>query len=138
NAVPLGPLRELRSEAIASLALADLATEWRWPQTSYVPALAFDRALEHLAFCSDGRHITVVATATNGASLQLDLATALAEPGRRSVGLTFSPSGHYLATRLYGGGAMVWETDSGRLTFSCSTNGEFATGAMPCFTQDER
>jgi WD40 repeat protein len=138
NAVALGPSTELRGEAIACLALADLTTEWRWPQASFVPAFAFDRALERFAFYSDGLRITLLATGTNAPSLQLDLPAALAEAGHRSVGLTFSPSGHYLATRLYGGGAVVWEASSGRLTFCCSTNGEFATGGMPCFTQDER
>jgi WD40 repeat protein len=138
NAVALGPSTELRSEAIACLSLTDLTTEWRRLEASYIPAVAFDKTLEGYAISTDRRHITFISAGKNAASRDLDLPEALIEPGRRLAGLAFSPAGRYLATRLVGGGAVVWEASSGRVTFSCSTNGEYEVAAMPCFTQDER
>ena len=136
NAAVLGPSSELRSEAIACLALTDLATERCWPQIVDAPFLAFDKQLKRCAICPDGRHINLMGTTTNTKSLQLDLETLPLGEKRRSAGFVFSPDGRYLAARLYGGGAVVWETGSGQVAFNSSTNGEFSTGGTPSFTKD--
>jgi signal transduction histidine kinase len=138
NAAALGPSTELRSDAIACLALTDVSTEWRWPQATYAPAFAFDATLQRCAFSPDGRHITFLGKATDSATLDLDVSEAHVAPGAQSAGLVISPSGRFLAARLYPGGAVVWEASSGRITFVCSTNGVFAPGGMPSFTEDEQ
>ena len=138
NAVAVGTSTELRSEAIACLALTDLTTEQCWPQVGDAPSLAFDNDLRLCALSSDGRHISLMGTATNANVLRLDLEILPTEAGRRAAGFVFSPDGHYLAARLYGGGAVVWETASGQVVFNYSTSGEYVTGGLPSFTSDSR
>ena len=141
NAVAFGASTELRSEAIACLALTDVTIAQSWPQVGDAPALAFvtfDESLSRYATSPDNRQIDLINTAASNQVVRLDLEALPGGVGRRSAGFVFSPDGRYLAARLIGGGTVVWETATGRVTFNCLTNGEFLTGGMPAFTQDSR
>lgn len=138
NAVALGPTPELRAEAIACLALNDLATLQVWPETRESGFAAIDATLEHLAFSDDGRHLTI-RDATAPANLcQFDLASISPDPEDGYLGLTFSPDGRYLGVRLASGGLLALKTDSAQIAFAALAQGAFSSRGAPAFTADGR
>ncbi len=138
NAAALGPTPELRSEAIACLALDELTTARTWPQTQVGELVAIDGSLRRLAYCNDGQHIKIQSTATNAAPVEVVFKLVLEEVEVTCVGLEFSPGGKYLAARLNSGGLTVWNADTGQLVLAYATNHLYRPRGMPSFSADER
>ncbi len=119
EAARIRPSRELRNEAVACLALADVRAEREWDaeletdRLEYSTGVAFDPALEHHACtAADG---TVSVRATEGDRLLVRFGGM----GGPADYLQFSPDGRYLAARynVQGLPCRVWDWREKRVVF---------------------
>ncbi len=115
SAGAIRPSPELRDEAIACMALADLrlARRWTWLHPGD-PHVQFDAALEHCAG-DDGEGNIVIRAADDGQIL-----ARLSSPGPADGLPVFSPDGRYVARKYYTSGraeCLVWDWRDSRVAF---------------------
>ncbi len=109
NAAAIRPALEIRSEAVASLALTDLEQDGPLIPLPGAGDLAeLDPQLEHFAY-GDGPGVLGVSRLRDGARL-FRLEATNAGPGTRMVvrSAAFSPDGRHVAARFDGGALVVW------------------------------
>lgn len=110
NAATIKPSLELRSEAAATLALADLIQD---QNTVGLPrgmdSAEMDSALEHFSYGDASGHV-VIASVKTGANL-FTLEPPAAGPGLKMAARStaFSPDGKYMAARYAGGSLVAWD-----------------------------
>jgi serine/threonine protein kinase/WD40 repeat protein len=138
EAARIRPSLELRNEAIACLALADVRVEREWDadletdRLTLSTGVAFDPTLEHHASTSLDGTVRIQAT------MDGRLVASLPGPGGPADFLRFSPDGHYLAIRytLPEHPCRVWDWQAGKVVFERSQPYQF-TLAMD-FRSDSR
>jgi serine/threonine protein kinase/WD40 repeat protein len=122
EAARIRPTRELRNEAVACLALADVRVEREWDadletdRLTLSTGVAFDPSLEHYAYTSADGTVCVRAVADDR------LVASLAGPRGPADFLRFSPDGHYLAARYTTSEhpCWVWDWRAGKKVFGRS------------------
>ena len=119
NAVAIHPSPELRTEAIACLALSDLVQEGPLvPTPKDLPRVEMDSRLRYFAYGTSAGNVLIHSLADGSESFLLT-AAALGSPPRGPVGeLSFSPDGRLLAARFSSGAAVVWNLDSRQPVFA--------------------
>ncbi len=121
NAVAISPSPELRTEAIACLALSDLVQEAPLvPTPKGLPRVEMDSQLRFFA-CGDLQGNVVVHSLVDGRELfKLNDPELGGGPGHRAYEIAFSPDGQLLAARFINGAVVVWNVDTRQPVF---TNG---------------
>lgn len=119
NAVSIRPSPELRTEAIACLALSDLVQEGPLvPSPREMRVVLMDAQLHYFAY-GDPEGNVLVHSLTDGSQLFSLNAADLGNRVRRPVNeLLFSPDDTYLAARYDGGAVVVWNLASRRHIFA--------------------
>jgi len=122
KAARIRPSEELREEAIAAMALADIRLIRRWEATApglAITGAAFDAGLERYAYGDSDGNIHIRRIADHRELLRLS------NPGRPAWVLQFSPDGRYLAARFhpprqegFAAEFCVWETGRHRAVFT--------------------
>lgn len=126
NAAAISPSTELRTEAIACLALSELTQEGNLIPTPGMFDWTMDTSLEHFAFADAQGAITFCNSSGNRL---FSLKT-----GRAIASIKFSPDGHYLAVRFSDKSLTVWDVESRRPLNGPPLTAEF----MSAFTDDSR
>jgi WD40 repeat protein len=110
NATAIRQNAGLRSEAIATLALADIETDSPLrPIPRGADQVEMDAALEHYAYGNSTGAVFVCSLA-DGTVLQTLQAQALGSGPRQPVrSVAFSPDGRKLAARFDGGALVIWD-----------------------------
>jgi len=109
NAVAIRISPELRTEAIACLALADLVPEGsRVPTPKELPRWLVDPQLRHYAYMDAAGQIHINGLVPGLASLVLDPRTAGCLASRPDAELDFSPDGTRVAASLADGTVAAW------------------------------
>ena len=139
SAASIKPSAELRSEAIAALALTDFALERSWPLSDEIVAEAFDRNLDQYAIGSTNGDIAVRRVSDNQLIQSLrqtdgEIPSAQGAP----LGIEFSPNAKQLAVRYERGGVVVWDIASGKPIFRHALDQSRAPASRPRFTSDGR
>lgn len=113
NAAAIRKNDALRSEAMASLALSDIAIEQPLrPTPPGVEQVEMDSALEHYAF-GNATGDVFVCSMKDGTLLQTLSAQTLGAGTRQPVrSVVFSPDGRKLAARFSGGAMVIWDLQS--------------------------
>ena len=111
NAAVIRKNAALRSEAMASLALADIEIEQPLrPVPAGIDQVELDSALEHYAFGTAAGEVWVGSTRDDSTNRQVFTAPALGAGTRLPVrSVVFSPDGRKLAARFSGGAIIVWD-----------------------------
>src|SRR5262249_54830074 len=114
KAAEIHPDLELRNEAVACLALADLRPlDTKFPSEGSLRP-SFDAGLERYAFSNDQGDISIRRTSDHSEVLRLP------GPGSRAWIVLFSPDGRYLAAkyhaanRLFPNRLLIWELTSAK------------------------
>ncbi|HMJ04675.1 MAG TPA: serine/threonine-protein kinase, partial [Chthoniobacterales bacterium] len=134
KAARIRPTSELRNEAIAVLALSDLAVEKTWhARTSSNAPIAFDSALERYAVETDAGVIAIRRVAD-----QAELARLPAPEGNpRATFITpFTADGKYLAVRHADARLRIWEIAATPRLVADLTNHPSAGATFPFFPFD--
>jgi WD40 repeat protein len=102
-------LDELRTEAVAALALHDIEVEREWPGglMDGIVSLAFDVNLERYARLAEDGTVSVRRVTDDEELIRLKAAAVGHFPPESAAKLCFSPDGHYLS---------IWHGASSRLT----------------------
>jgi signal transduction histidine kinase len=119
NAAAIRPSPEIRSEAVATLALTDLEQDGPLIPLPGAGDLAeLDPQLEHFAY-GDGPGVVGVSRLRDGARL-FRLEATNAGPGARMIvrSAAFSPDGRHVAARFDGGAVVVWNMASRERVFA--------------------
>ena len=120
EAARIRPTCELRNEAIACLALADVRIEREWDadletdRLEFSTGVAFDPTLEHYASTKADGTVSIRAVSDDR------LVARFPGNGERAEFLHFSPDGRYLAVRSFNvkRGCYVWDWREGRTVFA--------------------
>ena len=139
NAAAIRPSLELRSEAVATLALTDLENDGPIiPLPNGGDMAVIDPALERFAY-ADGRGVLALASMKDGAKL-FSLAATNAGPGTRMVILSvaFSPDGIYVVARYAGGAIAMWRLDTREAVFVAGADATNVVLTGLAFSADAR
>jgi WD40 repeat protein/tRNA A-37 threonylcarbamoyl transferase component Bud32 len=124
KAAALQPALELRNEAIACLALADVREQRRWrlqPPTARWVGTVFDASLQRYARAEQDGRVRICQTRDDRELFRLP------SPGKpESVVLGFSPNGQFLAGRYLGpkfSSLHVWDLSQRQLVLSLNDRG---------------
>ena len=105
NAAAISKSTELRTEAVACLALTDLEQEGSLhPTPRDISHLVMNARLKYLGWADDQGNVTVSALQGNETFV---LATK-----QKVIGLSFSPDGHWLAVKQSGDLISIWDLQS--------------------------
>jgi WD40 repeat protein len=134
QAARIRPTAELRNEAIAVLALPDLAVEKTWhARTSSNAPIAFDAALERYAVETDAGVIAIRRVADQTEIMRLPAP----EGSSRATFITpFTADGKYLAVRHADARVRIWEIVATPRLIVDLTDHPSAGGAPPFFPFD--
>jgi len=123
NAAALRPTLELRSEAAATLALADLARDSvPLPLPRGMDSTEMDMALERFAY-GDDKGLVHIASVRDGKDL-FTLEALAAGPGLKMAArsTSFSPDGKFICARYAGGALAVWKLENHELIFTAGND----------------
>lgn len=139
NAAAIKPSRELRDEAIASLALTDFVRERSWPLPPKATTVVFDQELRQYAVGLPDGDVEVRRLSDNRLVQRLRRTNGEV-PNAQEVphGLEFAPGGGQLAVRYFWGGLVVWNVSSGRPTFRQGLDRTSRQMTRPRFSSDGR
>ena len=143
NAVAIHASPELRTEAVACLALSDLVQEGPLaPTPKDLPRVEMDARLRYFAYGTTNGSVQIQSLADGRESFTLT-AAALGGETRGAVGeLSFSPDGRSLAARFDTGAAVVWDLAARQPVLATGTAATNAKPARPLtglmFSADSR
>jgi len=121
NAVAIRPSPELRTEAIACLAMSDLVQEGPVvPSPTGLPQVEMDSRLRYFAYGDDQGNVQVCGLGDGRKCFQLSAAELGSRTRRPADVLSFSPDGLMLAAKFRSGALVVWELATHQIVFSNS------------------
>ncbi len=116
NAVRIRPSPELRDEAIAALALVDVAAGEFWqPMPSRIEAVGFSATGQYYAWGDGAGQVELYRSKDHEPLGNFALSNRLV------MSLDFSPEGHHLAARFSGGAVRVWSINEGKIVFELNS-----------------
>ncbi|MDR3458872.1 MAG: ATP-binding protein [Verrucomicrobiae bacterium] len=132
NAVNIQPSAELRSEAIACLAMSDLVQEGALvPAPKELPRILMDPQLKYF-MTSDAEGNVLVYSLVDGSQVcEFRAADVGVNTHQPIADLTFSPDGSMLAARFDTGAIAVWNLASRQPIFTNSIEATNSMGAHP-------
>src|SRR6185369_14470944 len=139
SAAAIHPSSELRSEAIAALALGDFVLEQSWPLSDGISAEAFDRELQQYAVGWTNGDIALHRISNN--EIVRWLRATNAEVSRAQggpIGLEFSADSKLLAARYEKGGLVVWDVSAAKPIFHHALDRPRSPLSRPRFSADGR
>ena len=139
NAAAIHPSADLRSEAIATLALNDFALEQSWALSEGVTSDAFDRDLQQYAIGWTNGDIALHRISDNQIVQWLRQANGeIPSTQGAPIGLEFSPDNKSLAARYERGGLLVWELATAKVTLRHALDRPRSPLSRPRFSSDSR
>ena len=119
KAVDIRPSPELRTEAIACLAMSDLVQEGPLiPSPTGLPQVEMDSRLRYFAYGDDQGNVLVRSLCDGLNSFQLSAAELGSRTRRPADIISFSPDGLMLAAKFRSGALVVWELATHQIVFS--------------------
>ncbi|HEY3915024.1 MAG TPA: WD40 repeat domain-containing protein, partial [Verrucomicrobiae bacterium] len=138
NAAAIGSSLDLRSEAVASLALDDLVQEGPLVRSAHnLDRVLMDSELRYYVDVGPSNTIDLVSLRDGMVAFSLSPGPAIKNLRREMVTQSFSADGQYLGARFASGGVMAWNVSTKEKVFSSgfdSENSALTTGPRRILT----